>query len=98
MSDYPTTYSDKFPEESKHIVLKLCDICCVTDIPPVNRNGVPITRQSKYNERKTCGEECYRISKQNCKQGGRPRTVNPLPHKPTKAAPRSAMDIFLGAR
>jgi hypothetical protein len=52
------------------IVLKKCEICLVNDIPPYNRNGEPITRQSKYDEKKTCGPECFRIAQQTSITGG----------------------------
>ena len=90
---YPTVYSTDFPFECRHIELKKCSICLTKYIPPVNRNGVPITRQSKYNERKTCGDECYRVSKQtNNAKLGRPR-IYPVP----ETGP-SAMDRWLQGR
>lgn len=42
------------------IKLKKCEVCKVRDIPPIDRKGRPITRQSKYNERKTCSDICFR--------------------------------------
>jgi hypothetical protein len=88
---YPTVYTADFPEACRHIILKKCSVCFIKDIPPVNRKGKPITRQSKYDERKTCGEECYCESRQNSTVG-RPR-VNPL-----KQTEPSAIDMWLAGR
>jgi len=64
------------------IILNKCEVC-KNMIPPFNRKGVKITRQSKYDERKTCSDHCANLLRANGKvKTGvhRPRTMfNPKP-------------------
>jgi len=71
------------PKTVDDIVLKKCEVCLVKDIPPYNRNGKPITRQSKYDEKKTCGPDCFRIAQQTSIAGGcRRKRAGRLPVEP----------------
>lgn len=58
------------PKTVDDIILNKCEVCLVNDIPPYNRKGEPITRQSKYDEKKTCGPDCFRVSQQTSIAGG----------------------------
>ena len=75
------------PKTVDEIVLKKCEVCLVKDIPPYNRNGEPITRQSKYDEKKTCGPDCFRIAQQTSIAGGCRKT--------RKGRPRIEPEIVL---